>query len=101
MEKHGMARSNDIEKMSFAELTDLERRIARLKAQKQDAERSTLRQKLTNMAREHGFDIRDLIGGRGKGGGKGSVAPKYRDPKNPQNTWTGRGRMPRSMAAAT
>jgi DNA-binding protein H-NS len=25
---------------------------------------------------------------------------KYRDPKNPSNTWTGRGRPPRWMAAA-
>jgi hypothetical protein len=33
-------------------------------------------------------------------GGRRSVAPKYRDPKNPENTWTGRGRMPRWMAAA-
>ena len=33
--------------------------------------------------------------------GKGRVAPKYRDPKNPENTWTGRGRMPLWMVAAT
>jgi DNA-binding protein H-NS len=33
--------------------------------------------------------------------GKGSVAAKYRDPKNPEKTWTGRGRMPRWMVAAT
>jgi DNA-binding protein H-NS len=32
---------------------------------------------------------------------KGSVAVKYRDPQNPANTWTGRGRMPRWMVAAT
>jgi DNA-binding protein H-NS len=38
----------------------------------------------------------------GKGrSGKGLVAIKYRDPKNPTNTWTGRGRMPRWMVAAT
>ena len=34
-------------------------------------------------------------------GRKGTVAVKYRDPKNPENTWTGRGRMPRWMVAAT
>jgi DNA-binding protein H-NS len=28
------------------------------------------------------------------------VATKYRDPGNPQNVWTGRGRMPRWMVAA-
>lgn len=26
------------------------------------------------------------------------VAPKYRDPANPANTWTGRGRMPKWVA---
>jgi DNA-binding protein H-NS len=26
------------------------------------------------------------------------VAPKYRDPANPDNTWTGRGRMPKWVA---
>ncbi len=29
-----------------------------------------------------------------------TVAIKYRDPDNPENTWTGRGRMPRWMTAA-
>ncbi len=94
-----MARSKNIENMSFAELAEMQLRIERLKTDKQNSERAVLRQKLTDMAKQHGFDIRDLIGGRGKG--KGSVAVKYRDPKNPENTWTGRGRMPRWMTAAT
>jgi DNA-binding protein H-NS len=34
-------------------------------------------------------------------GATGKVAPKYRDPNNRANTWTGRGRMPRWMVAAT
>jgi len=29
------------------------------------------------------------------------VAVKYRDPQNPENTWTGRGRMPRWLTAVT
>ena len=33
-----------------------------------------------------------------RGGGKGSVPPKYRDPANADNTWTGRGKPPRWMA---
>ena len=95
-----MAR-NDLEKMSYAQLTMLEQRIARAKVEKQDAERDAVRKKVTEFAKEHGFDIRELIDGRRKGRGKGSVAPKYRDPSNTANTWTGRGRMPRWMAAAT
>ena len=94
-----MAKINGLEKMSYAELADVEREIARLKVGKQSAERDALRQQLADMAKQHGFDIRDLFGKGRKG--KGSVAPKYRDPKNPENTWTGRGRMPRWMVAAT
>jgi DNA-binding protein H-NS len=96
-----MAKVNGLEKMSYAELGDMEREIARLKVGKQSAERDALRQKLGNMAKEHGFDIRDLFGKGGRGKGKGTVAVKYRDPKNPENTWTGRGRPPRWLAAAT
>jgi DNA-binding protein H-NS len=93
-----MAR-NDVDKMTYAQLSAMEQRIARVKAEKHDTERAAVRKKVTDFAKEHGFHIRDLIGGRGKG--KGSVAAKYCDPSNPNNTWTGRGRMPRWMAAAT
>lgn len=29
-----------------------------------------------------------------------ALAPKYRDPKDPSNTWSGRGRMPNWLASA-
>jgi DNA-binding protein H-NS len=93
-----MAKANGLEKMSYAELLEAEAHIARLKIERQNSERAEVRQKLIDMAREHGFEITELFG-RGRKG-KGTVAPKYRDPKNPGNTWTGRGRMPRWMAAA-
>jgi len=93
-----MAR-NDLNKMSYVQLSAMEQRIARLKVEKHDAERVAVRKKVTDFAKEHGFDIRELVGRRGKG--KGSVAAKYRDPDNANNTWTGRGRIPRWMAAAT
>ena len=92
-----MAKINGLDKMSYAELADMESRIERLKGEKQRTERSVLRQRLVDIAKEHGFDIHDLFGK----GRKGTVAVKYRDPKNAANTWTGRGRMPRWMVAAT
>ena len=92
-----MAKMNGLEKMSYAELADIEAQIERLKSEKQNAERIAVRQRLVDLAKEHGFDIHDLFGK----GRKGSVAVKFRDPKNPDNTWTGRGRMPRWMVAAT
>lgn len=92
-----MARSKNIENMSVAELAAMEVRIARAKIEKQGAERAALREKLTAMAKEAGFDIRELFNGHG--GKRGEAAVKYRDQAG--NTWAGRGRMPRWLVAAT
>ena len=94
-----MAKINGIDKMSYAELGQLRTQIDRMMVDKQNSERVALRQKLADMAKEHGLSLEEVLGKGRKG--KGSVAPKYRDPKNPGNTWTGRGRMPRWMVAAT
>jgi DNA-binding protein H-NS len=43
------------------------------------------------------------VGSRGKrvrGRPRGAVAPKYRNPENPAETWAGRGLKPRWLAAA-
>ncbi|MEY2622455.1 MAG: hypothetical protein RIT26_2275 [Pseudomonadota bacterium] len=69
---------------------------------------------IVQIARDAGLNIEQIaaaLGGKtraksAKSGGKTArsstagrkVAPKYRDPANPQNTWTGRGRMPRWVA---
>jgi DNA-binding protein H-NS len=95
-----MARQSDLEKMSYVELAELGTHVGRLRVEKQNSERAAVRQKMAERDKQHGFDIRELMDGR-KGKGKGTVAVKYRDPKNPSNTWTGRGRMPRWMAVAT
>src|SRR5262249_51183580 len=92
-----MARPKKLENMSAAELAAMEARIERLKIDKQNAERAAVREKMIAIARQHGFDIRDLLDGRK--GKRGKVAVKYRDRAG--NTWTGRGRMPRWLVAAT
>jgi DNA-binding protein H-NS len=91
--------AKSVDKMSYAELSDMELRIQRAKAAKQNIERVELRQKVIDLIKSHGFQLSDIIGGGRKSMAK--VAIKYRDPANPQNTWTGRGRMPRWMTAAT
>ena len=53
-----MARSSDVDSMSYAELTKMEGQIHRLKVQKQGEERMALRQKLIDEAKKHGFDIK-------------------------------------------
>ena len=93
--------TNNLDKLSYAELVEMRLRIDRLMVEKQNAARAELREKITSLAREHGFDVHELLDLRRRGKGKGSVAPKYRDPNNPENIWSGRGRMPRWLVAAT
>jgi DNA-binding protein H-NS len=94
-----MARMSNLGRMSYAELAELRNQVDRTMVEKQNSERVALRQKLADMAKEHGLTLDEVLGKGRKG--KGSVTPKYRDPKNPENTWTGRGRMPLWMVAAT
>ena len=53
-----MARSKNIENMSYAELTAMQARIERAKAERQSADRAELKQKMADMAKKHGFEIR-------------------------------------------
>jgi len=75
---------------------------------------ASVRQKLTALARAEGYSIAELFGGTGvatpkasktpgprKGNKLGKVAPKYRNPANPAETWAGRGQQPRWLAAET
>ena len=93
-----MAKISDLEKLSYAELGEFRNRIDRMMVDKRNSARNELRQNITAMLKDHGLSIQDLFGKGRKGG---VVAVKYRDPKNPENTWTGRGRMPRWLVAAT
>ena len=74
---------------------------------------ATVRNKLTRLAKAEGYTIEELFGSGGartpraattsaRAGRKlGKVAPKYRNPENPKETWTGRGKQPRWLAAYT
>jgi len=77
---------------------------------------AVVRKKLTQLARAEGYSIAELFGGSAssaparaakaparkvsKNAGK-AVAPKYRNPSNPAETWAGRGKQPRWLAAQT
>ncbi len=74
---------------------------------------ATVRGKITKFAKAEGYTLEELFGTPGtkataktaakpgpRAGKKlGKVAPKYRNPANPKETWTGRGKHPRWMAA--
>lgn len=69
-----------------------------------------IRKRIAAFAKSEGYTIVELFGGktastRGtaakaakKTGATRKVAPKYRNPGNPKETWTGRGKQPRWLA---
>ena len=76
---------------------------------------ATVRKKLVALAKADGYTIAELFGKgsaraatpeaatpkarkSAKGRKLGKVAPKYRNPANPKETWTGRGKQPRWLA---
>jgi DNA-binding protein H-NS len=54
----------------------------------------------TELAKLTGYDRRSKATKLAKGGRLGPVAPKYRNPENPAETWAGRGLKPRWLSAA-
>jgi DNA-binding protein H-NS len=91
-------RNGQLEKMPLKELLALEAKIKAAIDEKRVTERAEMRAKIEDMARASGFSATELFGGRRGKGGK--VAVKYRNPKDPSQTWTGRGRRPNWMTEA-
>ncbi len=87
-------------------------------AQKQHAKVSrrapigAVRSKIVKYAKSEGYTIAELFGGTAAPANRGAtkkaarktrklgkVAPKYRNPASPKETWSGRGKQPRWLAA--
>ena len=97
-----MARRINLKTLSFDDLLQLRDRIAKALASRVKSERRELE---TRLARLQSFKLlpapRSSSVRRGRAGRrKAKVAPKYRNPANPSETWAGRGRQPRWLTAA-
>ena len=104
--------SISLEGLSVKQLTALaaqaKKRSDQLKKRKPIA---VVRKEVAAIARKHGYTLAELAGGTRAPAAKGSaksaakvgkrakVAPKYRNPAKPSETWAGRGKPPRWMAA--
>ena len=96
--------ATQLEKMSVRELAELDARIKKALVSAKEREKAAVKQKLDAIVQSAGLsvdEIAEIFGlSRGRGARKGTkVAPKYRNPDNKQETWTGRGRQPRWLAA--
>jgi DNA-binding protein H-NS len=88
----------NLKSMSIDRLIGLRDRVdATLNAKVVD-QRRTLESELSKLTRFQGGAARAKFAARG--GLRGAVAPKYRNPQNPSETWAGRGLKPKWLTAA-
>ena len=94
--------SIDVDSLSLKELTALLNQVEAAIPEKKKSEIVELRAKLEAVAAEAGYTLAEVVGGRsgkrGPAAGSGTVAVKYRNPDNPAETWSGRGRTARWLA---
>jgi DNA-binding protein H-NS len=90
----------NVDKLPLKELLDLEVRVRKAIVQARERERSEVRQEMMALAAKHGLSITEVFGLPRAGAKSGKVAVKYRNPGNPDETWTGRGRQPKWLVAA-
>lgn len=90
--------SIDLSKLSAAELDAVMAEAAKQKKALHRRQLGAARKQVTQYAKSLGYTIEELFGGRKKAGGKGRKAGKddvkYRNPANPDQTWSGRGKRP-------
>ncbi len=89
----------DLKKLSRADLLKLQNDISKEIDLRAEADKNETRKKLEVLAAEAGFSIEELFGTQPTKK-RAPAKIKYRDPKNPENAWSGRGRMPRWLSAA-
>src|SRR6478736_10554790 len=84
--------------MSVAQLMKFKEQIEDVLTAKVSEQRRVLESELSKLDRLEG--ARRGKAASGRGGARGAVAPKYRNPENPSETWAGRGLKPRWLTAA-
>lgn len=86
----------DLSQYSLDELSQVEALVRQERQKRREQQEESLYRDIREKISALGISPDDLVkrlGASGKGS-RGKVAPQYRDPANPANTWTGRGRKP-------
>src|SRR6266852_8211865 len=95
---HFRERNMNLKSMSIDRLIGLRERVDAALSGKVADQRRSLESELSKLTRFQGGAVRGKFGARR--GFRGAVAPKYRNPENPAETWAGRGLKPKWLAAA-
>lgn len=83
----------DLSNLSVAELQALKGNIDDFITDRKQSELLALRQEIDEKVERSGFTLDEVLQARSNPK-KRVVQPKYRNPANPEQTWSGRGRKP-------
>jgi DNA-binding protein H-NS len=84
----------DLEKLSLDELKKLSRDVEKAIASFEDRKRKDALKAMEKVAREHGFSLDEVVKTQKAAARKPARDAKFRNPANPSDTWSGRGRQP-------
>ena len=90
----------NLEKFSLEELKTLQNEVAVAIFNFEKQRKAETLAELKALAHAKGFSLKELLESSNGKITKKLAAPKYADPANPENTWTGRGRKPKWLVAA-
>jgi len=95
-----MAAKGDVAKLSDAELAELAEAVGKEQARRKEVARAAALATIKEVAAGVGMTVGELLASQGqqRAGPKGE--PKYRNPDNPAQTWTGKGTRPGWFIAA-
>ncbi|MBN2740456.1 MAG: H-NS histone family protein [Rhodobacteraceae bacterium] len=89
----------DLENMPLDELKSLRKRVEKAIESFQDRKKKEAIEQLEKTARDMGYSLAELTSAGGVKPRR-TVAPKYANPADASQTWTGRGRKPLWVQAA-
>jgi DNA-binding protein H-NS len=89
----------DLNTMSLKDLRDLQSQVAKAVASFEERRKKEALVELEEKAKTLGFSLAELTGATAKRK-RAPAAPKYANPANPSETWSGRGRKPKWFTQA-
>jgi DNA-binding protein H-NS len=97
---------NDLENLSLEDLKKLARDVEKAIASFEERKRKEALKAVEQVARDHGFSLDEVVKGQKPAAArKPARDAKFRNPANPSETWSGRGRQPgwykQAVAAGT
>lgn len=80
--------------MTYSELEEHRKELETAMKAIEKAQRADAKKAINQVAKDYGYTVEELFNTSRRKGLRSAPSPKYRNPENPEQTWTGRGRRP-------